>query len=87
MEGCTDGIELAKSVGFELGDSLITEGEIDVVGSKDGIVDGTVDGAMEMNLDPPHMQHASPALFPKLKYAGLSLKRLQMFNVKISAQG
>ena len=83
MEGCTDGIELAMSVGFELGDSLITEGEIDVVGSKDGIVDGIVDGAIGANLDPPHMQHASPALFPKLRYVGLSLKKLHIFTVDI----
>ena len=66
VEGCEDGIELAKSVGFELGDSLITDGEVDIEGSKVGVADGIVDGAIGANLDPPHTQHASPALFPKL---------------------
>ena len=66
VEGCEDGIELAKSVGFELGDSLITDGEVDIEGSKVGVADGIVDGAIGVSLDPPHTQHASPALFPKL---------------------
>jgi hypothetical protein len=65
-EGCKDGDELAKSDGPELGLSLITEGEIDKEGTEDGIRDGTVDGAIGTNLDPPHKQQASPTLFPKL---------------------
>jgi hypothetical protein len=66
VEGCKDGFELAKLVGFKLGDSLITDGDVDIEGSEVGVADGIVDGAMGVNFDPPHKQHASPALFPKL---------------------
>jgi hypothetical protein len=58
------GLALGIVDGFLVSPSM--DGGNDFVGREVGISDGIVLGAIGVNLDPPHKQHASPALFPKL---------------------